>query len=125
MAEPQFDPAHAELLRTGFHTEVQECHGTIVVRLQGQLDLATAPALTRVLVRALDARPEAVIIDLAELTFLDSTGIHQLVSADRRARSRGCGFALRSPRRQVLKVLQLTCIDRFITIESACPSPSL
>ena len=123
MAEQQVEPAVEELLRIGFRTVVIATQETIVVRLQGQLDLATAPRLAEVLAQALDAHPATITLDLTDLTFLDSSGIHQLVNADKRARSRRCDFSLRSPRRQVLKALQLTGVDRFITIDGSFPPP--
>lgn len=107
------------LLRTGFSASADSAEGAIVVRLQGELDLATAPALVRALDTALDAKPSVLALDLSELTFLDSTGIRVLITACRRAGSQGCTFELRSPQRPVLKALRLTGVDRLMTIASA------
>ena len=109
------------LLRTGFHAGVDNTEGTVVLRLQGELDMATAPGLARDLHTALDARPSTLALDLSELTFLDSTGIRVLITASRRAEDQGCSFVLRSPRRSVLKALRLTGVDRLMGIETAPP----
>ena len=119
--EPSVDAGVASaLLRYGFHAgsdDDEGREGTVVVKLQGELDMATAPGLGRALTEALDAKPPAVVLDLTDLTFLDSTGIRILVTACRRAETEGCPFVLRSPRRSVLKALRLTGVDRLMVIE--------
>ena len=115
------DPA-AVLLQAGFHAEADDSSGTTVVRLHGDLDMASAPGLTRALSSALDAGPPALVVDLSELDFVDSTGIRVLITACRRAGNEGCSFVVRGPRRPVLKALRLTGVDRLMVIEPA-PSP--
>lgn len=105
------------LLRAGFHAEANALDGSVVVRLQGELDMASAPALSRALDTALDARPNSLALDLRDLTFVDSTGIRVLITACRRAGSQGSSFVLREPRRPVLKALRLTGVDRLMVVE--------
>lgn len=113
------DPADlAALHRTGFHTGVDRVDGTVVIRVQGELDMYAAPTLGRDLTEALDAMPHSISLDLSGLTFLDSTGIRVLVSAHRHAAAQGCGFILRSPQRSVLRVLKLTGLDQLFVIDS-------
>jgi anti-sigma B factor antagonist len=107
------------LLRAGFHADANALDGSVVVRLQGELDMATAPALSRALDTALDTRPTSLVLDLADLTFVDSTGIRVLITACRRAGGQGCSFVLRAPRRAVLKALRLTGVDRLMVVEPA------
>jgi len=107
------------LLRTGFHAATDSGEGTIVLRLQGELDLAAAPGLARAMDTALDAKPTALAVDLRDLTFLDSTGIRVLITACRRAGTEGCSFVLRAPCRSVLKTLRLTGVDRLMVIEAS------
>ena len=129
MAEHVLDPSDdlddpaAVLLQAGFHVETDGGDGTVVVRLRGELDMATAPGLTRALTTALDERPPALVLDLSELNFVDSTGIRVLITACRRAGSEGCSFVVRSPRRPVLKALRLTGVDRLMVIEPG-PQPA-
>ena len=75
----------ADLLRTGFHAAADSANGSIVLKLQGELDMATAPGLGQAVNRALDARPTTLCLDLTDLSFLDSTGIHRLLAGHRRA----------------------------------------
>lgn len=90
--------------------------GSVVVRLTGELDLATAPDLAKVLSAAADAGVGGLVVDLTDLRFIDSNGIHVLLAAGHRARVDGFPMTLRNPARQVLKVLQLTGVDQLMPI---------
>jgi anti-anti-sigma factor len=110
------------MLRGEFHAETDDQDDeSVVLRLRGELDMATAPRMARALNAALDRRPTAVTIDLSRLAFVDSTGIRVLITAARRARNEGCSLILRAPNRSVNKVLLLTGLDQLIVIESAPP----
>ncbi len=114
--DPQADVGEA-LLRTGFHVEPEGGEERGVIRLQGELDMATAETLKLALAEALEAEPRHLALDLSDLTFIDSTGIGVLVSTSRRAEERGCSFVLRSPCRPVLRALRLTGVDQLLAIE--------
>jgi anti-anti-sigma factor len=58
------------------------------VRLAGELDMATAALLEQTLRRA-ELRARMVVLDLRELTFMDSAGLHVIVEASDRARRAG------------------------------------
>lgn len=105
------------LLRTGFQAEVDASDGEVVVRLHGDLDMATASELRQTLTTILGTAPVRLTIDLSALEFVDSTGIGVLVGGFRRARDEGCDFSLRFPNRPVKKVLHLTGIDQMVPIE--------
>lgn len=109
------DDAASLLLRTGFHAEADG--DGVSVRLHGELDMATAPRLERVLTEALDAMPDEVRLDLSELTFLDSSGIRVLVTACYRAKDQNCSLTLHSPQDAVLRTLKLTAVDRLMIID--------
>lgn len=118
------DQAATALRRTGFHAEVQPIDGSIVVRLHGELDMATSPALQRALVGVFDGGGTAVVVDLANLTFMDSTGIAVLLGACRRADEVGQSLVVRGPRRPVLKAFRLTGVDQILSIERDETLPS-
>ncbi len=109
--------ASSELRRTGFSAEVQPEDGQVVVRLQGELDMATSPALDRALTAAVSVGGSSVVVDLASLTFMDSTGIAVLLGGCRRAEEAGQTMVVRSPRRPVLKAFRLTGVDQILAIE--------
>jgi anti-sigma B factor antagonist len=88
-----------------------------VVRPTGELDLATAPALERVL---LDGRVtgDVVVLDLADLEFLDSTGLRVIVRAAEAARRDGWELRLRPARPEVQRIFDLTGILEALPFET-------
>jgi len=122
---PTVDGAEgSHLLRTGFHVEAERSGNTMVLRLQGELDMATARHLRTAIVQAMLGDAKVLALDLSDLTFIDSTGIAVLLAADRRAKDEGRTLSLRHPRRVVGKALQLTGTDRLVTLEPAEASAS-
>jgi anti-anti-sigma factor len=57
----------------------------LMVVARGEVDLLTAPMLADELDDAIGKRPETLVVDLAGVTFLDSSGCNSLVRAKRRA----------------------------------------
>jgi anti-sigma B factor antagonist len=87
----------------------------VVLSLQGELDLTSAPTFERELRAAESANPRRLIIDLSRLEFMDSTGLRALLLARGRAQSDGYSLALRRGPRQVQRVLELTqTVDAFV-----------
>ena len=79
-----------------------------VLRLSGELDLATEEDLLIAFRSGSNDGPE-VILDLSELEFIDSTGIRAFVTIAKEASPRG--VVLRSPRRAVRMVINLTRVE--------------
>ena len=75
-----------------FRVEVHPERDVIRVVPVGELDVATAGALERQLHELCDAGFEHVVLDLRDLTFIDSSGIRVLVSEHRLATT--CGHEL-------------------------------
>jgi anti-sigma B factor antagonist len=91
----------------------RECDGQVVVALRGVLDVADAVSVAAALT-AVAARERDIIIDLAGLEFIDSSGVAALVRGRRQARYAGAELLLAAPQEQVLRVLTLTrLIDVF------------
>lgn len=63
--------------------------GLVHLALQGELDLSTVGKVQEELRRVEASAPPVVVLDLKKLTFLDSTGLRCLVTADERAREAG------------------------------------
>ena len=92
---------------------VRECDGHVVVALRGELDVAEAVKVAAALA-AVAARKRDVIVDLAGLEFIDSSGVAALARGRKHARHAGAELLLAAPRPQVLRVLILTrLIDAF------------
>jgi anti-anti-sigma factor len=91
---------------------IQRCRvdGTRIIRVAGELDMATAPQLAFVLARCDD---KEVCVDLAEVTFLDSSGLAVLSRAHRRAAQREGEFTVQNAApnvRKIFEVTNLTCL---------------
>jgi anti-sigma B factor antagonist len=54
---------------------------TMSIRVTGELDLATSPQLREVCARKQRAGVGVILIDLAQVSFIDSTGLHALLAA--------------------------------------------
>ena len=77
------------------------------VRVSGDLDLATVPQLERVL-RESQLQARLVVVDLREIAFMDSSGMHALVDAGMRARQVGRRLVLLRGSPNVDRVFGLT-----------------
>lgn len=99
----------------GFHVAVIPSGDCVTLRLVGEVDLAAAPQIAEHGTRTLaDPFASLVIIDLGEVTFLDSMGIAALLEIRHAAAEvkKRLLFTHLPPR--VLKVLRLTGLDRPI-----------
>ncbi len=83
-------------------------NGTASIALAGELDLSGARQLEMRLDEAERESPERLVIDLRELSFIDSTGLRLLLQADARARERGCELVLRPGEPTVQRVFEVT-----------------
>ena len=80
----------------------------LVVTVKGEVDLATAPELEATVQRAFEIVPASVLLDLAGMSFIDSSGLRVLVALSNEARSRDATLALRNVPRHAERVLDLT-----------------
>ena len=67
----------------------EDRNGLVHVALVGELDLSTVAKVQEELRRIEASSPATVVVDLSKLTFLDSTGLRCIVTADERAREEG------------------------------------
>jgi anti-sigma B factor antagonist len=95
---------------------VESDGGRPVVRLVGELDLAAAGDVRSSLTGLLGGGTD-VVVDLAELTFIDSSGMAVLLVANRLAHERGHNFTLRRPAPNVARALSIGGIDQVISVE--------
>jgi anti-anti-sigma factor len=81
--------------------------------LRGELDLAGAPDLEQ----ALQARIGDVTLDCHDLAFIDSTGLHVLISNERRLSADGYHLTLEGVRPGCRRVFEITGLDAAIRIK--------
>ncbi|MEV6488879.1 STAS domain-containing protein [Actinoplanes sp. NPDC051633] len=94
-----------------------------VVTVQGEVDVDTVPMLEDVLREAVDAGARHVVLDLAGVTFMDSSGLSLLVMWLKRLDDIGgrlCLAHVQKPVRDVLVLSALdTVLDVYDTVEAA------
>jgi len=91
----------------------RECDGHVVVALGGELDLVDAADVAAALVTIAAREPE-IVVDLAGLEFIDSSGVAALARGRKLARHAGGDLLLAAPRQPVLRVLAvIRLVDDF------------
>jgi anti-sigma B factor antagonist len=91
--------------------------GAAIVRLAGQLDLHNAERVREVMLEVAEAAPERLVIDLEEVTFLDSTALGILVEA-RTKLPDGRAFLLAAPGVEVRRALEVSGLDRHFAVHA-------
>jgi anti-anti-sigma factor len=81
---------------------------TCTVSVRGELDLATTPTVEDEVNSALAEGADTVDIDLADLTFIDSTGLRMFFKLNEQAVAQGWRLVLRNPSHQVQTILKIT-----------------
>lgn len=105
-----------------FDVQAEEIeNGIRVFTVRGELDMNTAPELEQALEAALGDEEAAVMLDLSDCEFIDSTGIALIVRTwqrlDRDAGNGGKGkFVLCCVNHQVRRLLKITGVESSITL---------
>jgi anti-anti-sigma factor len=100
--------------RNGTHPET----GPRVVAVSGEVDTVTAPRLRQALEDALETGPPAVTVDLADVSFIDASGIGVLVSVAKQANSMDRKLTLGAPSQAVLRVLEAAGLGGVLDVET-------
>ena len=101
---------------------VEQDSGVARLVVSGELDLATAERLEEELKRHERDEPSTLVLDLRELTFMDSTGLRTVIAADARARERGIRLVIVRGPEDVDRVFQVTQMDRHLEMVDEPPS---
>lgn len=91
--------------------------GKTLVTVVGEVDVSNAGELREAVDSALEAAPAEVSVDLAEVSYIDSTGIGVLVGAATRAQEAGVAFSVAHPQTNVKRVLGLLGVERQLNVE--------
>ena len=86
----------------------------VVVRVSGELDVCTAPTLKGRLNELIDDGAREIAVDLADLEFINTTGLCVFVKTLERLRPHDGRLLLRSPNRSVHKTLEITGLDQTL-----------
>ena len=104
------------------HLSTRSYDSRAVVALRGELDLVDAAAVAAALAAVADREPQ-IIVDLAGLEFIDSSGVTALARGRRRAWRAGGDLVLAAPQQQALRVLAAihlaNAFSVYATVEEA------
>ena len=99
----------------------------VLVQVVGDLDLESAPAMTEELRARLGPRP--LVVDLAGIEFMDSSGLGVLVGAHKEAAARGGALLLAAPGPRVHRIFKITKLHKvfalYETVDEAASSVSV
>ncbi|MDT4939105.1 MAG: anti-sigma factor antagonist [Pseudonocardiales bacterium] len=99
-----------------FSVAQQTVEGVPVVTVRGEIDVYSAPALKDALIELLAPEIPAVVVDLTEVGFLDSTGLGALVAARTSATDSDARLPIVSDRDRILKLFRITGLDAIFEI---------
>jgi anti-sigma B factor antagonist len=105
-----------------FDVALAAARGRTVVRVRGEVDVATGPRLRRALAdgqarRFRDGGSMTVVVDLSGVTFMDASGLGVLISAVREARRLHSDLVIRNPSPATLRLLEVSRLMGLFEIE--------
>ena len=101
-----------------FDSHASRSNGQAVVRVKGDVDIYTAPQLWETLDAVIADTPHELVVDLSDVTFLDSSGLSVLVRAHKRLRPIDCKVVVRGAAEQVYMALELTKLNTVFRVEA-------
>lgn len=90
--------------------------GVTVLAVTGDLDVATGPELRDTLIRVVDEGRYRLVLDLAEVPFLDSLGLGVIVGVVHRLRPHDGALALARPRPPVTRALKISGLTSVLAV---------
>lgn len=101
-----------QMIELGALTMSSERNGAVhTLRLSGDLDLATTKRVEAELKRIEASDARTMVIDLSDLAFINSTGVHLLVDAGLRSHADANGLTLLRGSAAVQRVLQICGVE--------------
>ena len=88
---------------------------------RGELDIATAPRLEEAISAATSEPVAELVLDLRELTFMDSTGLRALAQANLKAEQAGTALSIWRGSRQIDRVLEISGLGPLLPLADPPP----
>ncbi|MBU0639144.1 MAG: STAS domain-containing protein [Planctomycetes bacterium] len=96
--------------------QTREEDGQRIVQISGEVDLGSSPQLRTMLVELASQRPARVIVDLAGVGYMDSSGVGTMVELKRTIERNGGEVVLAALQPRVRSVFEITQLDKFFVI---------
>lgn len=107
---------------TGEENEVRAVMngGTMTVMLDGDIDHHNARQIRgKIDTKMFIARPEELVLDLSQVSFMDSSGLGLILGRYSKATELGIGFRVANPTREIRRILDLAGTERLIIIDNS------
>lgn len=105
------------VLNSGFSGSMRAPDGVALVKISGELDLLTAPVLTKLLAEAIATGATDVVVDMALVPFCDAIGIGVLVEASNKLRAIGGQLSVRAAPLRLRRLLAITGLTEVLNVE--------
>lgn len=101
--------------------ELQRAPGALIYRLTGEADVSAADALRDRLLELVAESPGELVLDLAGVGFMDTSGLAALLATTFAAREGGRRVVALHPSPAVLHLLELTGVEQVLDIRPDAP----
>jgi len=92
---------------------------TTTVNVGGDVDTYTSPELARVLDEVIRGGVPEVVVDVAEVTFLDSSGLSALIGGAKQARAHGASLKVARPGPNVARLFEIAGLNEILGVDGA------
>jgi len=97
------------------HSELKG--GVAVITPRGTVDLYSSPRLREVLMKLLKRKTTKIVVNLADVDYMDSSGLATLIEALHLLVKNGGEMRLAAPKQEILFVLELARLDRLFHVD--------
>lgn len=108
--------------QASFSVQSEQQNHVAYLYVNGELDMATSPVLEKWMSDVERNGNKGIVLDLKDVTFMDSSGLHSFLRATDRAARTGRTFAMVNAPATVRKVLQLTQTLHLLAVDRSPPS---
>jgi anti-anti-sigma factor len=108
--------------QTDLRVWTEDWEGTPVIRAEGEIDLSSVDEFRSAASTVVRLKPSAVIFDLRDVSYIDSSGLGVLVATRRHLGSDGSGVTVVTGQDAVLQTLHITGLDRVFRVTQEPPA---
>ena len=87
-----------------------------VLPLKGEIDLHVSPSVTASLNELIDKKPDRFVVDLSEVSYIDSAGLAALIEAMQKVEGYGGKFMLAGLQETVRSIFEISRLDQVFQI---------
>lgn len=88
----------------------------VLLQLTGEIDLSCSPMLRQAILDELDHQPDRIVIDLNDVTYMDSSGVATLVEGLQRLKKTGGKLYLCQLQPRVRSIFEISRLDSVFTL---------